>query len=254
VTQRRLADEQLRQTLADLEKAYRIQREFVNSVTHEIRTPMTAVKGYAEMLLEGIAGPLNEGQATLLGKVLAGADSSVELVTSLLEVARLKSGRAVLHPKACKPGEVARKAVSAVIPQAHQKRLAIDLRTIGRDRMGVYDEQKLIVILNNLLSNAVKFTAKGRISVSIRSDRSGVEIIVADTGMGIRRKDLGTIFEQFQQLDHPTRHKPAGFGLGLSIVAAMVQVLGATLVVSSRRGLGTAFTLQVPNIHAPEPG
>jgi len=250
ITERRLAEDRLREAHAELEKAYQVQREFLNNVTHEIRTPMTAVKGYVEMLLEGIAGPLNEDQAALLRKVLAGSDSLVDLVTSLLEVARLKTGRVTLRPKACKPGAIAEKAISAVVPQAAKKGLTIDLRVLGQDRMAVYDEEKVVIILNNLLSNAVKFTSRGKVGLHVRSGHSGVEMVVTDTGRGIPQKDLASIFDQFQQLDHPGQRKPAGFGLGLAIVANMVTVLGATLVVSSRAGVGTAFTLSIPKIEA----
>ncbi len=248
ISERKRAEEQLREAHADLQKAYQIQREFLNNVTHEIRTPMTAVKGYVEMLLEGIAGPLNEKQAALMQKVLAGSDSLVELVSSLLEVARLRTGRVAIRSKACKPGIIAGRAVSSVTPQATKKGLTIDLRILGPDRLAMYDEEKVLTILHNLLTNAVKFTSRGRIEVQVKSSRSGFEMIIADTGIGIRQKDLGSIFDEFQQLDYPRRHKPPGFGLGLSIVANMVELLGATLVVSSRWRLGTAFTVSIPKI------
>jgi signal transduction histidine kinase len=86
--------------------------------------------------------------------------------------------------------------------------------------------------------------------VTVSSQRSGVEIIVVDSGMGIRRADLATVFDEFQQLDYPSKYKPSGFGLGLAIVAGAVETIGACLVVSSRRGVGTAFTLWAPRLEA----
>ena len=250
ITERRLAEEKLREAHASLEKAYQIQREFLNNVTHEIRTPMTAVKGYVEMLLEGIGGPINEAQEIMLRKVLSGSESLLQLVTGLLEVARLQAGRATLRPTACKPGAVAEKAVSSVMPQAAKKGLSIDLHIVGTDQIGVYDQEKILVILSNILSNAVKFTPRGRIEVQVTSTRSGAEFIVVDSGIGIPQKDLATIFDEFRQVQRPGTSKTPGFGLGLSIVANMVTLLGGTVVVSSRPRVGTAFTLAIPTLQA----
>lgn len=252
ITEKRAAEERLRRAHAELERAYQLQNQFLNSVTHEIRTPMTAVKGYAEMLLDEIAGPLNDDQRAIVRKILAGADSLIDLVENLLEVARLKTGRVVLHPKACKPGELMSKAVSLIMPQAIKKGLIVDFQVNGLDRAGVYDQEKVITILNNLLSNAVKFTSKGFIEAQVTSRDDGFEAIIVDSGPGIKARDLPAIFEPFAQLDYtsyPGRHKAPGFGLGLSIVSSMVNVLEGSLVVSSRRGIGTAFTLYIPSIH-----
>ncbi|MGC8861574.1 MAG: PAS domain S-box protein [Armatimonadota bacterium] len=250
VTERRVAEDQLRKAHESLQKAYQIQREFLNNVTHEIRTPMTAVKGYVEMLLEGVAGPLNDAQKVMLEKVLAGTESLLQLVTSLLEVARLQAGRASVHAKACKPGTAAERAIAAVAPQAAKKGISIDLDIVGPNRLDVYDEEKIVIVLNNLLSNAVKFTSRGRILVQVSSIPGGAEFIVADTGAGIPSRELGKIFEEFRQIPRPGMAKVSGFGLGLSIVANMVTLLGGTLVVSSRPRVGTAFTLTIPRLES----
>lgn len=246
ITERRLAEETLRRAHADLEKSYNIQREFLNNVTHEVRTPLTAVQGYVSMMIEGIAGPLTEQQEALLRKVLASSDHLLRIVGGVLEVARLKSGAAVPRPKACKPSQTVDNALLSVLPQAHQKGLEVTVEASRNGRMGLYDEEKLAIIVTNLLSNAVKFTERGEIRVMVDCCALGTEIIIADTGAGIPESALECIFEEFSQLDYPGRHKPAGFGLGLAIVASMVDIIGATLMVSSLKGTGTAFTLYVP--------
>jgi PAS domain S-box-containing protein len=248
ITERKRAVENLLNAHAALEKAYDLQREFLNSVTHEVRTPLTAVQGYAEMLLEGMAGPLTTEQASLLEKVLESSGNLLEIVNSLLELARLKAGPAIPRPKACKPSEIVRKAVSTVLPQAAEKGLDISVHFVRKTDMGMYDGDKLTVILTNLLSNAVKFTQKGLIKLSVSPKESGFEVVVADTGMGISANDLVTLFDEFQQLADPRKHKPSGFGLGLAIVATMVDIIDASLTVSSAKGLGTAFTLYAPEL------
>lgn len=248
ITEHREADETLKRAHADLEKAYNLQREFLNNVTHEVRTPLTAVQGYAEMLLEGIAGPVTDEQADLLRRVLASSHHLLDVVASVLELARLRSGTVALQPTACKPALILERALSSVTPQAARKGIDVRSNVSNGEHMGVYDSAKMAIILTNILSNAVKFTDAGSIEVAMAADGSGVEVVVADTGVGIRRRDLPTIFDEFGQLDFPGKHKPSGFGLGLAIVASMVDATGSTLTVSSRKGTGTAFTLYMPSL------
>ena len=250
ITERKQAEEALRQAHAELEEAYRFQSEFINNVTHEVRTPLTAVKGYAEMLLEGLAGPVSDEQAALLKKVLTSSDHLLEVVNGVLRIARLRSGKAAVNPKVCDPRAVVEKCVSAVMPQALQKGLAIAVNADDSTATGVYDEERLITVVTNLLSNAVKFSEAGTIEVLVSCCASGAEIVVVDPGIGISDADIDTIFDEFVQLSQPHRHKPAGFGIGLAIVAAMIETMGASLTVSSATGVGTAFALRVPVLDA----
>lgn len=253
ITEHKQADEALQQAHAQLEEAYRLQREFINNVTHEVRTPLTAVKGYVEMLLEELAGPISDEQAALLRKVLTSSDHLLEVMNGVLRIASIKSGKATVNPKACDPRLVAEKCASVVMPQALQKGLAIRVSADGTTGTGVYDEERLITIVTNLLSNAVKFSDAGTIEVFVSCSASGAQIVVADPGIGIGEDEIETIFDEFVQLSQPRRHKPIGFGIGLAIVAAMVETMGASLIVSSAKGVGTAFTLCVPVIDAAIP-
>lgn len=248
ITEKKQIKEVVMKAHVDLERAYELQRQFLNNITHEVRTPLTAVQGYTSMLLEGTAGPLSEEQELLLRRVLQSSSHLLDIVGSLIEIARLKSGTAALHPKACKPGEIIRKALAVVAPQAKMKNLQIIVDTTCDGRTGCYDEEKLLIILTNLLSNAVKFTTKGEISIMGGYQDSQLEIIVCDSGLGVADSSLTTIFDEFQQLDDPYKHKPSGFGIGLAVVATMVEALGGSLTVSSAKGVGTAFTLVVPEL------
>lgn len=253
VTEHKLSEEAIREAHAELEQAYRLQQEFINNVTHEVRTPLTAVKGYAAMLMEGLAGPVSEEQTELLKKVLTSSDHLLDVVNGVLRIARIKSGRATANPKACDPRLVVEKCVTSIVPQALQKGLEIDVEAGKCGATGMYDEERLVTVVTNLLTNAVKFTEEGTIEVLIECCPSATEIVVADPGMGIDDDSLPTIFDEFVQLDQPRKHKPAGFGIGLAIVAAMVETMGASLTVSSGKGLGTAFTLRLPVLQPPEP-
>lgn len=246
ITERKNSVDALRTAHAELEQSYKLQQEFLNNVTHEVRTPLTAVKGYAEMLKEGVAGPVSQEQAALLAKVLTSSQHLLDVVNGVLEIARLKSGKIALNPRVCNPRLIVDKSASTILPQAEQKGLAINIESDPTGCPGMYDEEKLVIILTNLLSNAVKFTKTGSIDVLISCRASGAEIVVTDTGMGISSADLPNIFDEFSQLEYPHKHKPSGFGIGLAIVATMVESIGAGLTVSSKKGVGTAFTLRVP--------
>lgn len=242
------SEQALRAAHTELKHAYRLQQEFLNNVTHEVRTPLTAVKGYAEMLLEGVAGPISQEQSALLTKVLTGSDHLLEIVNAILEIARLKSGKVALKRKVCDPRKTADKAASIVRPQAEKKGLVINVKTPSIGCPATYDEDKLLIIITNLLTNAVKFTEQGSIDIEVECRSTGADFVVVDTGIGIPSNSLTDIYDEFSQLDYPRKHKPAGFGIGLAIVATMIEAIGATLTVSSIKGKGTAFTLSAPAI------
>ena len=250
VTKRKLAEQALHETHTELEHAYQLQREFLNNVTHEVRTPLTAVIGYAEMLIDEIAGPVSSEQTALLKKLMTSSEQLLDIVNSVLRIARMKSGKVAINPKACDPRLVVEQSVSTVMPQAIQKGIDININAESSVGIGIYDEEKLTAVITNLLTNAVKFTNAGSIEVSVNQRTTNTEIIVADSGIGIDESGIVTIFDEFAQLDQPRKHKPTGFGIGLAIVAAVVETMGASLIVSSAKDIGTAFTLHVPALEA----
>jgi len=250
ITEGKTSEEKLRQAHEELEQAYKLQREFLNNVTHEVRTPLTAVQGYTEMLMEGVAGPVSEEQADLLQKVVNSSEHLLDVLNAVLQIARMKSGRIALRPRVSDPRLIIEKCIAAVLPQARKKGLSINVKPDPDGTVATYDEEKLTIIVTNLLGNAVKFTASGSIDVSFTALPDGCEITVSDTGIGIAESALPGIFEEFSQLDYPGKHKASGFGLGLAIVAAMVDAIGASLTVSSEKDVGTAFTLRAPALEA----
>ncbi len=248
LAQKRLRSSQdtLQKAMNDLEAAYKLQQEFLNNVTHEVRTPLTSVQGYAKMMLEGVAGEINNDQKKMLAKIIESSEGLMGIVSGVLEVARLKSGIVRMNPQACKPYGILARIVSLIKVQAEEKGIEINLHAQNDGAMGMYDEEKLSIILTNIISNAVKFTSVGTVEIFFSAQMTGFEIIVADSGTGIRRSEIYSVFDEFHQSTDPTEKKPSGFGIGLSIVSNMVDVIGAELVLSSAPGIGTAFTLHVP--------
>lgn len=248
ISDRKKTERALEQAHEDLGRAFNLQREFFNTVTHEVRTPLTAIMGYTDMLLEGIAGPLNDQQRSMLEKTLASSDALLGIVNDVLEMSKLRAGGGELKPSACNPCKVVEAAVAAATPEAARKKLDITFECPRGGQTGIYDAEKLRVIVSNLITNAVKFTQNGGVHVIAQNDKSGLEVIVADTGIGIPIDKLDTIFRKFRQLEQPKKNKPTGFGLGLTIVSQTVERIGATLILSTAPGVGTAFTLNAPQI------
>lgn len=228
------------------EEDYNLQHMFLNNITHEIRTPLTAVQGYASMLLEGAAGPVSAEQSALLRKIVSSSESLIQAMGCVLEVARLRSGETALRLMACSPRQILEDAVSVVTPMARKKGLTVNVSCSLSGHTGIYDQDKLAAVFRNLLTNAVKFTESGGVRVELGRTAGGFEVTVVDTGIGIAQANLERIFDEFSQFDYPGKHKPDGFGVGLTIVATIVEAIGASLTVSSKEEVGTAFTLNVP--------
>jgi PAS domain S-box-containing protein len=247
ITAAKQSEAELVKAMQELENAYKLQAIFLNNVTHDVRTPLTAIQGYIKMLLEGVAGEINDFQSQLLQKVLVSSDQLLEMVNDMLMVSKSRNSKLTLNPQICRPDVILSRTVSSISPQSHEKGLNLIFNRVDCAN-GLYDQQKVTMILLNILGNAVKFTDHGSIEVSITKYSEGVEVIVADTGIGIGETSLPSIFDEFVQLEYPREHKNLGFGLGLSIVANMIELMNGCLVVSSHIGTGTAFTIRIPEL------
>ena len=162
ITDQKQSEQALLAAHTELKRAYKLQQEFINNITHEVRTPLTAVKGYAEMLLEELAGPVSEEQSSMLNKVLTSSDHLLQIVNGVLEVARLRSGKIAVNQRISNPRKAVDRAISAVLPQATKKNLEIKVLPYSTGCPAMYDADKVQMIVTNLLSNAVKFTESGR--------------------------------------------------------------------------------------------
>mgnify|MGYP005836315273 CR=1 FL=1 len=225
--------------------------EFVSSVAHELRTPMTAIKGYTDMLITGMAGPLSEAQTRFLRIIKGNADRLGTLIGDLLEVSRLDAGRIRLQLQAVALADVIAETVSALQGQIIQKQL--DFGTQLTDALPPVrgDPARLVQILSHLLSNAIRYTPAGgqvRIRASLQSaqDRQWARVDVIDSGIGISAADQPRIFQRFFRADHPLVRDQTGNGLGLSIVKGLVELHGGRVWFESEPGRGTTFSLVLP--------
>ena len=234
------------QEVTDLMRAIQVKDEFVASVSHELRTPLTSVLGHLELL--GERDDLTDEVAAQLRVVRRNAARLQALLSDLLLIGQVADGTLELHSAPVDLRTVVDEAVEAVRAVADQNDVTI--RTEAPETLSVVaDGQRLRQVLDNLLSNAIKYgRAGGSVSVGLRRAGDGIELDVADTGMGIADHDREHVFGRFFRGGEAIRQHLPGTGLGLSIVASIVAAHGGTVSVESELGRGSTFRVALPDV------
>ena len=227
--------------------ADRAKSEFVSFVAHELRTPMTSIRGYAELLAKGAVGPLTPQQEEFLATILSNAERMQVLVSDLRDISRIELGQLQLELKPVRLTEALENGLEATRAQidARSQRLELD---VPDDLPPVYaDPARLEQVLINLLSNAYKYTPEGgQIRVRARRQNGDVHCAVSDSGIGISPEDQARLFTKFFRSEDPAVREMPGTGLGLCIVKSLVELQGGHIIVESQLGRGTTFAFTVP--------
>lgn len=234
------------------ESASQAKDEFLSTLSHELRTPLNAVFGWATLLQEGQLSPQQAERA--LQSILRNVNAQIRLVEDLFDTARVVSGRVRLAVQPVDLLAIVEQALDAIRPAAEAKniRLQTVLASPGGPVSG--DPDRLLQIMWNLLSNAVKFTPmRGRVQVQVQHVNSHVEIIVSDTGRGIRQDLLPYVFDRFRPGDSPIRPE-GGLGIGLALARNLVELHGGTVFAESQgEGQGSTFVIKLPLMIADQP-
>jgi two-component system OmpR family sensor kinase len=230
----------------EVARAHRMQRDFVANVSHDLKTPLTAIQGFAQALLDGTAGD-EEGYRTSARIISEEAERMNRLIRDLLELARLESGQAAMAKEPVDLLEVLSSCAETFTLQAEQKGISLVLRLPPTLPQIQGDAHRLEQAFTNLLDNAFKYTpAGGSVELAAyRTSEEKIEVVVADTGIGIPPEDLPRIFERFYRVDK-ARAGTGGTGLGLAIVKEIVQAHGGRITAASQEGRGTRFTVTLP--------
>jgi signal transduction histidine kinase/DNA-binding response OmpR family regulator len=234
---------------AELARAARLKDEFLASMSHELRTPLNAVLGLSEALQEELYGPLIPQQQRSLQMIEASGRHLLELINDILDLARIEAGKADLAFGPIAVAEICQRSIEFITQPAHKKRITVAMLIDPSVTTLHGDTRRLKQILANLLSNAVKFTAEeGQIGLEVVGDREErvVRLSVWDTGIGIAVEDLPRLFKPFIQLDSSLARQYDGTGLGLALVARMVELHSGSITVDSTVGKGSRFTIALP--------
>jgi two-component system, OmpR family, phosphate regulon sensor histidine kinase PhoR len=229
-----------------LRKLERVRRDFVANVSHEFRTPLTAIQGFAETLLAGaMDDPQHRGR--FLEIIVEHSRRLARLTEDLLELSKMDADRLELEIRRVSVSQLIESCVETTRHRAQEKELALEVKSPDKLPDLAGDRRRLAEVLQNLLDNAVQYTlSRGKITVDAKVRESEVVLSVSDTGIGIPKADQSRIFERFYRVDAARSREAGGTGLGLSIAKHIVEAHGGRIWVDSELGQGSHFHFSVP--------
>jgi PAS domain S-box-containing protein len=274
VTERKLAEEALFEANQNLElrveertgelaiakdraeSADRLKSAFLATMSHELRTPLNSIIGFTGILIQRLAGPLNEEQARQLEMVRGSAQHLLALINDVLDISKIEADQLHVRAKAFDLRASVEGVMGTIKPLAEKKGLTLRLERLPSIDQLVSDRRRVEQVLLNLLSNAIKFTQRGEVVLSVESLLVGdpqaklsqkcVRFRVTDTGVGILPADLATLFQPFRQIENGLVHQNKGTGLGLTISRKLAHLMGGEVYGESQYGIGSVFSFVVP--------
>ena len=226
----------------EMARTEEIRRNLVADVAHELRTPLSNIRGYLEGIKDRLISPDTPTVDSMHEEVLI----LTRLIEDLQDLALAESGQLALHLQECDLDDLVRKAVSGIQPQADAKGIGIEVDVLANAAVQA-DPERIGQVLRNLLANAANYTPSGgEIRVTVAREADDLEVRVADTGAGIPDEELPYVFERFYRVDKSRSRATGGVGLGLTIARRLVEAHGGRISVQSLEGQGTTFTFMLP--------
>lgn len=244
--QRNRFEEQLLQARQTAEEANAAKAKFLSMMSHDLRTPLTAISGNVDLLAADVYGAVTEEQRDALTRIKDAVREQARMIDDILSFAQMNSGRVDVKPVPVRISDAVERAERLIRERAAMAGLALELEPC--EVVALADPDRLQQVLLNLLTNAIKFTsAGGRIAVTCARDEERVRIRVRDTGVGIPRDQLEHIFDPFVQLDQSSvEQSQRGVGLGLAIARELTRGMHGELSAESTPGEGSVFTVELP--------
>jgi signal transduction histidine kinase len=235
---------------AELGRASQLKSAFLSSITHELRTPLNSILNMTRILLSRMDGDLTSEQELQVDLIRRAASTLTDLVTDLLDLARIEAGKTEVRLASFTVGDIFGTLRGMFRPLLTSDEVTLVFDLPDYELVLHTDEGKLSQILRNLISNAIKFTERGEIRVSARTAPDDfVAFAVTDTGVGIEAEDQVRIFEEFAQVDNPIQRRVKGTGLGLPLSRKLAFLIGGDLTVESTPGVGSRFELTLPRTY-----
>jgi two-component system sensor histidine kinase/response regulator len=224
-----------------------MEENFITMVTHQLRSPLVAVRQYFEVLLAGMVGEVQEKQKEMIQSASDRLDGLLNLINDWLDVARLDGGQIVDKIKPLSLNKLLKKLVEEMQPLTKENEISLKIGPCSKKDRVQGDEETLEQVFSNLITNAIRYNKpNGRVIISIKEDEDFIATEIQDTGIGIAKEHLPFIFDQFYRVSRSESQKTKGTGLGLSIAKKIVDAHGGIIQVSSEPGKGSTFTVLLP--------
>jgi len=226
----------------------RMKSEFISLASHQLRTPLSAIKTYTHMMHDGYMGKLNASQKKALNTIIAASARMNELISTLLNITRMESGSIAVTPKVLHLDKLAEEVVKELALIASAKSIALSTATKGKGSTSLKSDALIVKeIMTNLTSNAIKYTPdSGSVELIVRPRQTEIAVEVRDSGWGIPKYSQNQVFSKFFRAQNIVKRETTGTGLGLYLVKGLVDTLGGRIRFSSEEGKGTTFIFSLP--------
>ncbi len=231
----------------ELRRINRLKSLFLSMAAHDLRSPLTVVDGYSQLLLEQLPPEGSAEQRRMLLSMSIQSDSMARLITDLLDLDRIEQGRLVINPSQCDLNDIARDSIGLHQLMLEQRSQVLEPELSAEPLPIWADADRLLQVVNNLIANAIKYTGKGG-RIRVRSERRDGRAVLAvlDSGKGMTADEVSHVFEVYYRTEKAKRSQIQGSGLGLFIVKSIVEAHGGVVAVDSQPGQGTRFEIGVP--------
>jgi PAS domain S-box-containing protein len=250
VTDKVTAREQIAAARAEADQANRAKSEFLAAMSHDLRTPLNAIGGYADLVKDGLYGPVTDAQVNAMIRIRRAEEHLLTLINDILSYAKIEAGHLVIELTDLPVNALLAELHMLIAPQVEAKGLSYEFRPGPPDVHIRADRERTTQILLNLLTNALKFTSEGTITLGFDVTNGDVCIRVTDTGQGIAPDRFSSIFDPFVQLGRFGEPRREGVGLGLAISRELARAMSGDLTVVSELGRGSTFTVRLPRAGA----
>lgn len=236
------ATAKLQKTNKKLREMDETKDEFISMASHQLRTPLTSVKGYMSMVMEGDAGKLNKKQETLLNQAFVSSQRMVYLIADLLNVSRLKTGKFIIDAQPTNLADVVEGEISQLMETAKNKKIKLKYDKPKNFPKLLLDETKIRQVIMNFADNAIYYTPTGgNVNIDLKEDDGHIYFRVKDDGLGVPQADQAKLFTKFYRASNARKARPDGTGLGLFMAKKVVDAQEGTILFESREGKGSTF-------------